>query len=407
METAQAALVAREMHGGVYMEHDNNNIALKTARQEESKACDDKAKQRRQWMLGNYGMTTISPSIYGVCTAGGKRAVVVNLDDPMQHLWHQSKKKTNAVVIVNDEFGFDSEGTIHPRSRAAIEFLGWYGLIPDWVETIGVIAVDEDIAASDRASEYEELCKREASCVLFNETALAPDMERAGAIKSNGIVAVKKHENLKEAFVSKSACDKWGYAMPDTRAKALAKAAFCEAAREIDDMLAYTDATYSKPPKPPAANVIKREVEEMSFGMMSVSNDTLRAIIGSRNYSRMSSNALLGHEDMSLFPANVKKAYDEICDLASKFSNVQKTWKAFLFEGKDGTYQPVMRDDVKREELRKIALERGLDLYVKAVLDGKVLPNDIVGTSDTKESPLFGMLTVPRGSGIKQRNRKL
>lgn len=269
-----------------------------------------------------------------------------------------------------------------------------------------MLAVDEGIVPGDQASEYEELCKREARCVLFNETALAPDIERSGAIESAGIVEVKKHENLREVFISKSACDRWGYTMPDVRAKAFAKAAFCEAAREIDDMLAYTDVTYSKPPKSPAAGVIKREVEEISFGMMNVSDDTLRAIVGSRKYNRMSSNILRGHEDMSLLPANVKKAYDEICDLASKFSNVQKVWRMFLFEGKDEVYQPILRDDTKREELRKIAIERGLDLYVKAVLDGKILPNDIVGTSVRRESPIFDMQTIPRGSGIKQRNRK-
>lgn len=384
------------------MKHDVNNMV----QQGELKACDDKAKQRRRWMLGSYGVTAISPSAYGVCTAGGKCTIVENLDDQMQLPWYRRKKKTNAVVIVNAEIGLTSAGTMHPRGKAVIEFLGWYGLIPDWVETIGVLAVDEGIVPGDQASEYEELCKREARCVLFNETALAPDIERSGAIESAGIVEVKKHENLREVFISKSACDRWGYTMPDVRAKAFAKAAFCEAAREIDDMLAYTDVTYSKPPKSPAAGVIKREVEEISFGMMNVSDDTLRAIVGSRKYNRMSSNILRGHEDMSLLPANVKKAYDEICDLASKFSNVQKVWRMFLFEGKDEVYQPILRDDTKREELRKIAIERGLDLYVKAVLDGKILPNDIVGTSVRRESPIFDMQTIPRGSGIKQRNRK-
>lgn len=313
-------------------------------------------------------MTAISSDVYGVCTAGGWCAIVENLDDPMQCPRSQRKRDTNAVIIVNAELGLDRSGITHPRGKAAIEFLGWYGLIPDWVETISVLAVTEDIVAGSQAREYEELCKQEARCVLFNETALAPDMERAGAIESDGIVVVKKHESLREVYISKSACSKWGYTMPDTRAKALAKAAFCEAASEIDDMLAYTDATYSKPPKAPAARVIKREIEEASFGMMSISAGALRAIVWSRKHNRMSSNILRGHEDMSLLSANAKKAYDEICDLVSKLSNVQKTWRAFLLEGKDEVYQPIMRDDVKREELRKIALERGLDFYVKAVL---------------------------------------
>lgn len=295
-----------------------------------------------------------------------------------------------AVVVVRDAaLLINNKGLISDRTRAVCDLASWRGTIPDSIrEIIGVACTGTE--SQDALRRLARTVSAHASLVLYDEMGL-PWPSRTNAMEMGDLAGLggKGQPDLLEPagpLVIAGVERAWGGVVASRRLLAATGKASLPPEREqalakgmgfatLNVLGAHINLAGGE------GDSAAQRASWLTCGLATLSDELSDAlpqralctfsIAESRTMAELFSPGMLDDAERAL--------YDEACEVTPKLAAAKQVWRLLLYPSMVPAYAKDVGSIEGRERMEERGREVGIDIYMDAVLSGKMLLGDIVG----------------------------